>query len=80
MPASDLLETVRKVARQVAAGPTAAFRLSKEIVNRIESEGLGLAAVLDLEATAQSAASRTADYVEGIGAFQAKRSPEFTGT
>ena len=79
VPAADLLETVRNLARQVAAGPTAAFRLSKEIVSRIETDGLGLAAVLDLEAAAQSAASRTADYVEGIGAFQEKRTPEFTG-
>jgi enoyl-CoA hydratase/carnithine racemase len=79
VPADELLETVRKVAGKVAAGPTAAFRLSKDIVRRIETEGLGLEAVLDLEAAAQSAASRTADYAEGIGAFQEKRSPVFTG-
>jgi enoyl-CoA hydratase/carnithine racemase len=80
LPADDLLATVRKLAGKVAAGPTAAFRFSKEIVGRIETEGMGLDAVLDLEAAAQSAASRTADYIEGIGAFQEKRSPNFTGT
>jgi enoyl-CoA hydratase/carnithine racemase len=79
IPAADLLATVRDMARKVAAGPSAAFGLSKEIVGRIETEGLGLAAVLDLEAAAQSAASRSADYVEGISAFQEKRTPNFTG-
>jgi enoyl-CoA hydratase/carnithine racemase len=79
VPGDELLETVRKVAGRVAAGPTRAFQLSKEIVGRIEAEGLGLEPVLDLEAAAQSAASRTDDYLEGISAFQEKRNPVFTG-
>jgi enoyl-CoA hydratase/carnithine racemase len=79
VPGDELLETVRKVAGRVATGPTRAFQLSKEIVGRIEAEGLGLEPVLDLEAAAQSAASRTDDYLEGISAFQEKRNPVFTG-
>lgn len=79
VPAEALVGTVRALAGKVAAGPTAAFQLSKEIVGRIETEGLGLEPVLDLEAAAQSAASRTTDYLEGITAFQAKRPPVFTG-
>jgi len=76
---SILLERVRAVAAAVAQGPTAAFLESKRIVRRIENEGLGLADVLRSEAKAQGAASRTADYREGISAFQSKRSPRFVG-
>lgn len=76
---SILLERVRAVASAVAQGPTAAFLESKRIVRRIENEGLGLAEVLRSEAKAQGAASRTADYREGISAFQNKRSPRFVG-
>lgn len=79
VPAESLVETVRQMAAAVAAGPTAAFRLSKEIVRRMDAEGLDLEGVMGAEAVAQGAASRTQDYVEGIGAFQEKRTPAFTG-
>ena len=76
----DLLAATREVARQVSAGPTAAFLASKRLVRAIADEGLSLADVLRAEAAAQGAASRTADYREGIGAFQEKRTPTFTGS
>jgi enoyl-CoA hydratase/carnithine racemase len=76
---ADLLERVRALAATVAQGPTSAFLASKRIVRRIENEGLGLAEVLRSEAQAQGAASQTADYREGISAFQSKRSPRFVG-
>jgi enoyl-CoA hydratase/carnithine racemase len=79
VPAGVLLETVRKVAEDVATGPTAAFALSKQLVRRIVEDGLGLTDVLDAEAVAQGEACRTADYLEGISAFQEKRAPRFTG-
>jgi enoyl-CoA hydratase/carnithine racemase len=75
----DLLARTRAVARQVADGPTAAFLASKRLVARITGEGLSFAEVLRAEAAAQGAASKTADYREGIGAFQDKRTPTFTG-
>jgi enoyl-CoA hydratase/carnithine racemase len=75
----DLLPRVRQMARTAAAGPTAAFLASKQIVRRIEAEQLGLDDVLEAEAVAQGDASRTADYREGIGAFQDKRTPQFIG-
>ncbi|MDO8433150.1 MAG: enoyl-CoA hydratase-related protein [Candidatus Binatus sp.] len=79
MPREAVLEHTRKIAAQVAQGPTAAFMQSKRIVRRIDEEALGLLAVLKLEAQAQGAAGRTADYKEGFGAFKAKRTPKFQG-
>jgi 2-(1,2-epoxy-1,2-dihydrophenyl)acetyl-CoA isomerase len=76
----DLLPRVRRMAQEVANGPTSAFLASKRIVERISDEGLGLAEVLRAEAAAQGAASRTRDYQDGIAAFQDKRAPRFTGT
>ena len=76
---ANLLERVREAAAAIAQGPTSAFLESKRIVRRIENEGIGLAEVLRSEAQAQGAASRTADYREGISAFQDKRSPRFVG-
>jgi enoyl-CoA hydratase/carnithine racemase len=76
----DLLPRVRRIAHDVADGPTSAFVASKRIVKRISDEGLALAEVLRAEAAAQGAASRTHDYQDGIAAFQEKRAPRFTGT
>ena len=79
MPRETVLAHARKIASQVAAGPTAAFMESKRLIHRIDEEGLGLFAVLKCEARAQGAAGKTADYKEGISAFQQKRAPKFTG-
>lgn len=79
MPRDSLLAHTRKIAVQVAQGPTAAFMQSKRMVRRIDEEALGLFAVLKCEAQAQGAAGRTADYKEGISAFQQKRTPKFQG-
>jgi enoyl-CoA hydratase/carnithine racemase len=79
MPKEALVAHTRKVAAQVASGPTIAFMESKRIVRRIDEEGLGLFAVLKLEAQAQGVASRTEDYKEGFGAFKGKRAPKFQG-
>ena len=80
---SFLLKTLvvetRKLAAQVAQGPTTAFMESKRLVRRIRDEKLGLPEVLAAEARAQGMAGRTSDYREGITAFQAKRTPIFTG-
>ncbi|HVC45539.1 MAG TPA: enoyl-CoA hydratase-related protein [Candidatus Binataceae bacterium] len=74
-----VLGEMRKLAAQVAAGPTAALMESKRIVRRILDEHPGLDEVLAAEARAQGAAGRTADYKEGITAFQEKRPPKFSG-
>jgi 2-(1,2-epoxy-1,2-dihydrophenyl)acetyl-CoA isomerase len=78
-PDDELLGAARTLAATIAAGPTATFMLSKDIVARIASDGLSLDEVLAAEAAAQGAASRTHDYGEGITAFQEKRKPTFIG-
>lgn len=72
---SALSDTVRALARTVAAGPPLAFRASKDVIARQAS----LADALEREAHAQAAAVRSADGIEGIRAFQQKRAPRFTG-
>ncbi|MHB8669230.1 MAG: enoyl-CoA hydratase/isomerase family protein [Acidimicrobiales bacterium] len=79
MAADELLPTVRALAARVAAGPTSAFLASKRLVRRLCDEGMSLTETLAAEAAAQGAASLTADYREGIVAFQNKREPAFVG-
>jgi enoyl-CoA hydratase/carnithine racemase len=75
-----LLDQTLATARAVAAGPTLAFLESKRLAARIVDEGLSFEVVLTAEAAAQGAACQTDDYREGIGAFQEKRKPKFTGS
>lgn len=79
LPGDAVVAHTRNIAATVAKGPTSAFLESKRMVRQIDDEALGLMAVLKLEAKAQGAASHTADYKEGISAFQKKRQPTFTG-
>ncbi len=79
VPDEELLEVARGLVGTIAAGPTAAFLLSKRIVARIVDGEMSLDDVLGAEAAAQGAASRTHDYAEGMTAFQEKRKPTFTG-
>jgi 2-(1,2-epoxy-1,2-dihydrophenyl)acetyl-CoA isomerase len=78
-PDDELLGAARALVATIAAGPTATFLLSKDLVARIATGGLSLDEVLDAEAAAQGAASRTDDYGEGMTAFLEKRKPSFTG-
>src|SRR5687768_15715531 len=75
----QLLPHTRSLAQQIAAGPTLAYRESKRLIRRLQDERLSLTATLSAEAEAQGRTSHTADYTEGITAFQQKRPPVFGG-
>ena len=78
-PDDELLGAARALVATIAAGPTAAFLASKNIVRQVAVGGVSLDEVLAAEAVAQGAASRSRDYAEGMTAFQEKRKPTFTG-
>ena len=67
----------RTFARELATGATEAYALSKEGLNAGLEEGLP--SFLEVEATLQDRAGRTADYAEGVRAFLEKRKASFGG-
>jgi 2-(1,2-epoxy-1,2-dihydrophenyl)acetyl-CoA isomerase len=73
--ASDLHAQALALAGDIAAGPTAAFRASKEIL----SYDFDYDEVAALEAEHQARLMQSADAREGIAAFIGKRKPRFTG-
>lgn len=68
----------RSFASELAAGPTRAYALTKQLVNA--AAHVTLDEQLDLEVDAQSSAGATADHMEGVQAFLGKRRPEFKGS
>jgi 2-(1,2-epoxy-1,2-dihydrophenyl)acetyl-CoA isomerase len=70
-------DTWRSFAADLAAGPTRAFALTKNLTNAATE--LSLDRQLDEEVVAQAEAGRTADHLEGVRAFIDKRPPKFDG-
>jgi 2-(1,2-epoxy-1,2-dihydrophenyl)acetyl-CoA isomerase len=77
VPAATLMDTVTALARNLATQPTRALGLTKRALNASFTNDLE--AQLGVEAELQRLAGRTADYKEGVRAFQEKRAPAFTG-
>lgn len=77
VPAEAFEERWRTLAQELASGPTRAFALTKQLVDAATEHSLD--EQLDLEVKAQTEAGRTADHLEGVQAFFAKRRPEFRG-
>jgi 2-(1,2-epoxy-1,2-dihydrophenyl)acetyl-CoA isomerase len=61
----------------LAAGPTAAYRAVKTVLASAATDSLE--DTLALEARLQTRLGQTADHVEAVEAFLAKRTPGFTG-
>ncbi len=77
VPGATLMEVAGGLARELATQPTRGLGLIKRALNASLTNDLE--AQLALEAQLQSTAGRTADYMEGVRAFQEKRAPRFAG-
>lgn len=75
VPREELEEHSEALARRIAAGPTSAYGAFK----RLFDADLPLAQHLEAERAAFVAATRTADFREGVRAFLEKRSPVYVG-
>ena len=75
---ADLAAETDALAAELAAGPTAAIGLTKQLIGRsLESS---LDDQLDEEARLQAIAAAGDDFAEGVAAFLEKRPPRFMGS
>jgi 2-(1,2-epoxy-1,2-dihydrophenyl)acetyl-CoA isomerase len=77
-PDDEFTDRWRAYARELAAGATEAYALTKEGLNA--AWGSGLDEFLEVEAALQDRAGRSADYAEGVRAFLEKRPAAFSGS
>lgn len=77
LPAETFAADVAAKARQLAAGPTVAYRYMKENLNRAVHGELG--ECLDMEAAHHIRTGQTDDHREAAKAFVEKRAPTFKG-
>jgi len=74
---AELASVVDQLARQLAVAPTRGLARTKEAIS--SSGGRTLEEQLDVERDYQRELGYSADYAEGVAAFTAKRTPNFTG-
>ena len=74
---AELMPTVRKLALQLATGPTLGYARTKQAIYAAEVQALEQQ--IDLERDFQRELGRTGDYREGVAAFTQKRAPQFRG-
>jgi 2-(1,2-epoxy-1,2-dihydrophenyl)acetyl-CoA isomerase len=75
--AADLDAEARKVARELAAGPTLAYGATKRLL--LGTFDRGLETQMEMETRGISDMGRTEDAREGLSAFFEKRPPKFQG-
>ena len=75
VPADQLLDTAREMARRISANPAAVLRLTKRLLR--EGERSTLESLLELSASYQALAHQTEEHFEAVNAFIEKRKPRF---
>jgi 2-(1,2-epoxy-1,2-dihydrophenyl)acetyl-CoA isomerase len=77
VPAEQVLPEAQALAARLAQGPTSAYRAVKTVLATAATDSLE--ETLALEARLQAELGHTADHLEAVEAFLAKRPAEFTG-
>ena len=75
VPAGQLLQEAQAVARQIAANPSQALRMTKRLIR--EGQHTRLESLLEMSAGFQALAHTSDDHLEAVDAFLNKRKPVF---
>ena len=75
VPAGQLLPEAQAVARQIAANPSQALRMTKRLIR--EGQHTRLESLLEMSAGFQALAHTSDDHLEAVDAFLNKRKPVF---
>src|SRR5213596_2350696 len=72
---ASVMQEARRLAEQLARGPSSALGVTKDALNR--KAHMDLATALEAEAQAQAECMRSANFREAYDAFKTKREPKF---
>jgi len=72
---ASVMQEARRLAEQLARGPSSALGVTKDALNR--EAHMDLATALEAEAQAQAECMRSPNFREAYDAFKTKRQPKF---